>query len=152
MASSSSAFIIRADYIAFAFIFVTSICILDVANGFSAKSVIDSPLLTNKIGTNRTIIVDFDGKGNFKSIQAAIDSVPRCCRFLIGGGAGAGMAPQSIEKRNEGFFCFEFLYSQTTSPHHHFHCFLLVVSISLRRNWEQEVSILRFCRRERKNM
>uniref|UniRef100_A0A5B7C9V8 Pectinesterase n=1 Tax=Davidia involucrata TaxID=16924 RepID=A0A5B7C9V8_DAVIN len=76
MASSSSAFIIRADYIAFAFIFVTSICILDVANGFSAKSVIDSPLLTNKIGTNRTIIVDFDGKGNFKSIQAAIDSVP----------------------------------------------------------------------------
>ncbi|KAF8387648.1 hypothetical protein HHK36_026302 [Tetracentron sinense] len=48
----------------------------DVANGLSAETVIDSPLITQKIGTNRTIKVDLDGKGDFTSVQAAIDSVP----------------------------------------------------------------------------
>lgn len=33
-------------------------------------------MLTKNIGTNRTIIVDINGKGDFKSVQAAIDSVP----------------------------------------------------------------------------
>ncbi|CAK9138882.1 unnamed protein product [Ilex paraguariensis] len=65
-------------YIALALIFVTSISPLDAVNnnGFSAKNVIDSRLLTQKIGTNRTITVDISGKGDFKSVQAAIDSVP----------------------------------------------------------------------------
>ncbi|XP_057487605.1 probable pectinesterase 67 [Actinidia eriantha] len=61
----------------FAFVFVTFFCVLDGAHGFSAKAVIDSPLLTQKIGTNRSIVVDIDGKGDFKSVQAAIDSVPK---------------------------------------------------------------------------
>jgi len=41
-----------------------------------AQTVINSPLLTEKIGTNRTIKVDINGDGDFKSVQAAIDSVP----------------------------------------------------------------------------
>ncbi|KAL9237476.1 hypothetical protein vseg_012019 [Gypsophila vaccaria] len=40
------------------------------------KNVIDSHVLTEKIVTNHTIVVDINGNGNFKSIQAAIDSVP----------------------------------------------------------------------------
>ncbi|XP_057957353.1 probable pectinesterase 67 [Malania oleifera] len=44
--------------------------------GGSAKKVIDSPLLTEKIATNRTIKVDINGDGEFRSVQAAIDSVP----------------------------------------------------------------------------
>ncbi|CAJ2662501.1 unnamed protein product [Trifolium pratense] len=46
------------------------------ALAFDVKNVIDSPMLTKKIGTNRTIIVDINGKGEFKSVQAAIDSIP----------------------------------------------------------------------------
>ncbi|XP_043708952.1 probable pectinesterase 67 [Telopea speciosissima] len=48
----------------------------DVAHGLTADTVIDSPLLTEKIGTNRTIKVDINGKDEFTSVQAAIDSVP----------------------------------------------------------------------------
>ncbi|KAK9665144.1 hypothetical protein RND81_14G093300 [Saponaria officinalis] len=40
------------------------------------KNVIDSQVLTEKIATNHTIVVDINGNGDFKSIQAAIDSVP----------------------------------------------------------------------------
>ncbi|KAK9086277.1 hypothetical protein Syun_028671 [Stephania yunnanensis] len=47
-----------------------------IANGLSAEILIDSPLLTQKIGTNRTIIVDIKGDGDFKSVQAAVDAVP----------------------------------------------------------------------------
>ncbi|XP_042516776.1 probable pectinesterase 67 [Macadamia integrifolia] len=47
-----------------------------IAHGLTADTVIDSPLLTEKIGTNRTIKVDINGRGDFKSVQAAIDSVP----------------------------------------------------------------------------
>ncbi|KAL8140341.1 hypothetical protein V2J09_006362 [Rumex salicifolius] len=36
----------------------------------------DAPTLTRKIGAKDAIIVDIEGKGNFKSVQAAIDSVP----------------------------------------------------------------------------
>nr|GMD73965.1 probable pectinesterase 67 [Ipomoea batatas] len=46
-------------------------------HGFQAKSVIDSPLLTKKIGTNSIIVVDPNGDGDFQSVQAAIDHVPR---------------------------------------------------------------------------
>lgn len=44
--------------------------------GRSLKNVIDSPILTNKIKSNNTIVVDVNGGGDFKSVQAAIDSVP----------------------------------------------------------------------------
>ncbi|XP_061994372.1 probable pectinesterase 67 [Rosa rugosa] len=37
---------------------------------------IGSPLLTQELHTNNTILVDINGGGQFKSIQAAIDSVP----------------------------------------------------------------------------
>ncbi|XP_059630450.1 probable pectinesterase 67 [Cornus florida] len=73
--SSSSTFS-GPNCIAFALVFAASVSVLNVVHGFSAKPVIDSPLLTRKIGTNRTIMVDINGKGNFKSVQAAIDSVP----------------------------------------------------------------------------
>lgn len=42
----------------------------------SNSTEIDSPLLTEKIGSNYTIMVDINGNGEFTSIQAAIDSVP----------------------------------------------------------------------------
>ncbi|CAN4104671.1 unnamed protein product [Withania somnifera] len=48
----------------------------DYVHGSSVKNVIDSPLLTKKIATNKTIIVDINGQGNFKSVQAAINSIP----------------------------------------------------------------------------
>ncbi|KAL2534728.1 putative pectinesterase 67 [Abeliophyllum distichum] len=60
----------------FACILVTLVIFLDNVHGFSVKNVIDSPLLTQKIQTNRTIKVDANGQGDFKSVQAAIDSVP----------------------------------------------------------------------------
>jgi len=47
------------------------------ADALSAQTVIDSPLLTQKIGTNRTIKVDINGKGDFTSIQEAINAVPQ---------------------------------------------------------------------------
>lgn len=57
------------------FLVIFFIC-LNFVHGLSVKKVIDSPLLTEKIDTNRTIIVDVNGQGNFKSVQAAINSVP----------------------------------------------------------------------------
>ncbi|CAL0309240.1 unnamed protein product [Lupinus luteus] len=51
-------------------------CMPYSALGTDAKMVIDSPLLTERLGINRTIIVDINGKGDFKSVQAAIDSIP----------------------------------------------------------------------------
>lgn len=46
------------------------------ALAFDSQMVIDSPMLTQKVGTNRTIKVDINGNGEFKSVQAAIDSIP----------------------------------------------------------------------------
>lgn len=58
-------------------ILISSFIILDVVHGFSAANYgIDSDFLSQKIDSNRTIIVDLNGEGDFKSIQAAIDSVP----------------------------------------------------------------------------
>ena len=37
---------------------------------------LDAPLLTEKIATNRSIIVDIEGKGDYTSVQKAIDAVP----------------------------------------------------------------------------
>ncbi|GAB2220045.1 hypothetical protein Droror1_Dr00007687 [Drosera rotundifolia] len=45
-------------------------------DGTSLKKVIDAPLLTEKIATNRTIVVDINGNGDYKSVQAAIDAIP----------------------------------------------------------------------------
>ncbi|KAJ7980400.1 Pectinesterase [Quillaja saponaria] len=59
-----------------AIIFVILYSVPSHVHGLDAEKVIDSPLLTEKIGTNRTIKVDINGKGEFKSVQAAIDSVP----------------------------------------------------------------------------
>ncbi|KAL5705988.1 putative pectinesterase 67 [Ranunculus cassubicifolius] len=42
----------------------------------SDHQVIDSPLLTEKIGSNRTIKVDIEGGGDFKSVQEAVNAVP----------------------------------------------------------------------------
>ncbi|XP_010268104.1 PREDICTED: probable pectinesterase 67 [Nelumbo nucifera] len=70
---SISSLVVRTIQVA---IFVISVCSHDVVYGFSAHKVIDSPLLTEKIGTNRTIKVDINGNGDFQSVQAAIDSVP----------------------------------------------------------------------------
>ncbi|KAI4303131.1 hypothetical protein MLD38_038800 [Melastoma candidum] len=64
------------EFVLVAFLFV-SISITSVeVRGLTPNAVIDSPLLTEKIGTNRTIKVDINGNGDFKSVQAAIDSVP----------------------------------------------------------------------------
>ncbi|TKY72488.1 pectinesterase 67 [Spatholobus suberectus] len=52
------------------------ICMSHCALGFDGQTVVDSPKLTEKLGINRTIKVDINGNGEFKSIQAAIDSIP----------------------------------------------------------------------------
>ncbi|XP_061346387.1 probable pectinesterase 67 [Gastrolobium bilobum] len=53
-------------------LFCMPYCVL----GYDAQTVIDSPMLTEKLGINRTIKVDINGNGEFKSVQAAIDSIP----------------------------------------------------------------------------
>lgn len=76
MPSSSKPLVFGTIHAVLAVVFVFSISFFDVVHGLSANTVIDSPLLTQKIGTNRTIKVDINGNGEFKSVQAAIDSVP----------------------------------------------------------------------------
>uniref|UniRef100_A0A803Q4R7 Pectinesterase n=1 Tax=Cannabis sativa TaxID=3483 RepID=A0A803Q4R7_CANSA len=66
----------KAIHVSLAITFLISVSLTNIVHGFDAKAVIDSPLLTQKIGTNRTIKVDLNGNGEFKSVQAAIDSVP----------------------------------------------------------------------------
>ncbi|XP_027338277.1 probable pectinesterase 67 [Abrus precatorius] len=51
-------------------------CMPFCAHALDAQTVADSPLLTQKLGINRTIKVDINGDGEFASIQAAIDSIP----------------------------------------------------------------------------
>lgn len=51
-------------------------CLSHCALCLDGQTVVDSPLLTEKLGINRTIKVDINGNGEFKSIQAAIDSIP----------------------------------------------------------------------------
>ncbi|XP_022761279.1 probable pectinesterase 67 [Durio zibethinus] len=64
-------------HLVFAAIFAVAICFPGFADGMSAETVIDSPLLTEKIGTNITIKVDLNGDGDFTSVQEAINSVPK---------------------------------------------------------------------------
>lgn len=40
------------------------------------KNVIDAKILTQKVATNRTILVDINGNGDYKSVQEAINAVP----------------------------------------------------------------------------
>nr|VDD52303.1 unnamed protein product [Brassica oleracea] len=40
------------------------------------KTKFGAPLLTEKIATNRSIIVDIEGKRDYTSVQKAIDAVP----------------------------------------------------------------------------
>lgn len=40
------------------------------------KVAIGAPELTDKIGSNRTIVVDPNGKGDYKTVQSAINAVP----------------------------------------------------------------------------
>uniref|UniRef100_A0A7N0T1V0 Pectinesterase n=1 Tax=Kalanchoe fedtschenkoi TaxID=63787 RepID=A0A7N0T1V0_KALFE len=64
--------------ILFSLAFLVSVVRLGAAGGNVGNTidVIDAPLLTQKISTNRSIIVDAAGNGEFTSIQAAVDSVP----------------------------------------------------------------------------
>ncbi|KAH7513480.1 probable pectinesterase 67 [Ziziphus jujuba] len=68
--------LLKSIHFGLAIIFAIAVCFSNFGHGLDAQTVIDSPLLTQKIGTNRTIKVDINGNGDFKSIQAAIDSVP----------------------------------------------------------------------------
>lgn len=76
MADSPSNSLVKPIHIAFAIAFALLISSPIGSYAFTAQNVIDSPLLTKKIGTNRTIKVDINGNGEFTSIQAAVDSVP----------------------------------------------------------------------------
>ncbi|XP_058083251.1 probable pectinesterase 67 [Magnolia sinica] len=72
MPSSPSPFLFLVAILA-----VVSISIPNAVEGWSEDEIlIDSPLLTSKIGTNRTVIVDLSGKEQFTSVQAAVDSIP----------------------------------------------------------------------------
>jgi pectin methylesterase-like acyl-CoA thioesterase len=61
----------------FATILVLALSLSGHVDGLTAQTVIDSPLLTHKIGTNRTIKVDINGDGDFTSVQEAINAVPK---------------------------------------------------------------------------
>ncbi|XP_022979848.1 probable pectinesterase 67 [Cucurbita maxima] len=76
MADSSSNSLCKPIHIAFAIAFALLISSPIGSYGFTAQNVINSPLLTKKIATNRTIKVDINGNGEFTSIQAAVDAVP----------------------------------------------------------------------------
>ncbi|XXG79078.1 hypothetical protein AAC387_Pa09g0227 [Persea americana] len=60
----------------FVAILIASIALFDTVDCKTKESGIDSKVLTSKIQSNRTIIVDPDGGEAFTSIQAAIDSIP----------------------------------------------------------------------------
>lgn len=84
MASSSSSSLFRETILSFLVVlfFVTSPSPTqgksDKKNEIGSGKIdgIDSHLLTEKIPANRTIKVDVNGNGDFKSVQAAIDSIP----------------------------------------------------------------------------
>ncbi|GAB4850752.1 Probable pectinesterase 67 [Ancistrocladus abbreviatus] len=73
---SFSPLLAKTIHIALAIIFIALIYDLELVDGSSGKIIIDGPLLTEKIGSNHTILVDINGDGHFKSVQAAVDSVP----------------------------------------------------------------------------
>ncbi|GJT19298.1 probable pectinesterase 67 [Tanacetum coccineum] len=62
------------------FTLITSTFFLDGVDGrafmASKPTGVDASVLTSKISAEKTIVVDINGPGNFRSIQDAIDSVP----------------------------------------------------------------------------
>lgn len=62
-------------FILFIFLFLFNIFEPCFAHYRDHKDLIDAPLLTSKLSTNRTIIVSQKGKDHFTSIQDAINSV-----------------------------------------------------------------------------
>lgn len=73
---SATPFIFLKANFGLAIILIIAIFFTSNIHAISSKTVIDSPLLTQKIGTNRTIKVDINGDGDFTSIQEAINAVP----------------------------------------------------------------------------
>ncbi|KAJ4850349.1 putative pectinesterase 67 [Turnera subulata] len=67
---------LKAIYVPLAIILVIAITFPGHVCGLSAETIINSPLLTQKIGSNRTIKVDINGDGDYSSIQAAVNAVP----------------------------------------------------------------------------
>ncbi|KAJ6768512.1 ACYL-COA THIOESTER HYDROLASE YBHC-RELATED [Salix koriyanagi] len=67
----------------FATILIFALSFSGHVDGLSAQTVIDSPLLTQKIGTNRTIKVDINGDGDFTSVQEAINADSAMYKVMI---------------------------------------------------------------------
>lgn len=66
----------RILYVVLALTFISSLDVVLCSSSKSKKAgVIDAPLLTNKIASDKTIKVAQEG-GEFSSVQAAIDSIP----------------------------------------------------------------------------
>ncbi|WOH15849.1 hypothetical protein DCAR_0935395 [Daucus carota subsp. sativus] len=63
-------------YVLVALTFISSLDVVHCGSSKQKPNVVDAHLLTEKIHSNRTIKVCQDGKGEFTSIQAAIDSIP----------------------------------------------------------------------------
>lgn len=59
-----------------AFTLISSVDVVHCRSSKSKPGVIDAPVLTDKIRSNRTIKVALDNSAEFNSVQAAIDSVP----------------------------------------------------------------------------
>lgn len=77
MFSSDKPIIGRILYLLLAITFISSFHVVRGGAPPPNPSIVDANVLTQKIGTNRTISVGLSGQnGEIKSIQAAIDSVP----------------------------------------------------------------------------
>ncbi|KAH9683851.1 putative pectinesterase 67 [Citrus sinensis] len=63
--------------VAIVILFLQLTCFSDRVHSLTKKTVFDAPLLTEKLNTNRTIKVDINGDGDFKSVQEAINAVPK---------------------------------------------------------------------------
>ncbi|KAH7573465.1 hypothetical protein ACOSP7_007156 [Xanthoceras sorbifolium] len=75
--SSCSSFVGRKNCVVLAAIVVILASFSGYVHGLSGHTVIDAPMLTEKISTNRTIKVDINGNGDFTSVQEAINAVPK---------------------------------------------------------------------------
>ncbi|KAL5983513.1 hypothetical protein ACLOJK_017599 [Asimina triloba] len=58
------------------FLIFSAASLPNAVNALGVEGIIDSPYLTSKVGTNRTIKVDAGGGEDFTSVQEAINSVP----------------------------------------------------------------------------
>lgn len=77
LSSLSSSMFLKVINVALATFLATALSFSrNVQADFVKPAVIDAPLLTEKIATNNTILVDINGEGDYRSIQEAIDAVP----------------------------------------------------------------------------